>query len=161
MALIKCPECGREISDKAASCPNCGVPIYISANELKQGGSSSKELYTIRIICSIILIVAGAYAMYQSQLSMILDADAGILGTSLSLTMIIAGAITLVFRNSRKSQLFKGIGVWIFLSGLGVFAIRTAVFTAIYEHGILCLISGIIFCVSGSLIKINNHKNIN
>lgn len=23
MALIKCPECGKEISDKAASCPNC------------------------------------------------------------------------------------------------------------------------------------------
>lgn len=31
MALIKCPECGREISDKATSCPNCGYPI----NEFK------------------------------------------------------------------------------------------------------------------------------
>ena len=27
MALIKCPECGREISNKAASCPHCGMPI--------------------------------------------------------------------------------------------------------------------------------------
>lgn len=27
MALIKCPECGKEISDKASSCPNCGCPI--------------------------------------------------------------------------------------------------------------------------------------
>ena len=27
MALIKCPECGREISDKAGSCPGCGCPI--------------------------------------------------------------------------------------------------------------------------------------
>ena len=27
MALIKCPECGKEISDKAQSCPNCGCPI--------------------------------------------------------------------------------------------------------------------------------------
>ena len=26
MALIKCPECGKEISDKAAACPNCGCP---------------------------------------------------------------------------------------------------------------------------------------
>lgn len=26
MALIKCPECGREISDKAESCPGCGCP---------------------------------------------------------------------------------------------------------------------------------------
>lgn len=27
MALINCPECGKEVSDKAASCPNCGCPI--------------------------------------------------------------------------------------------------------------------------------------
>ena len=26
MALITCPECGKEISDKATSCPNCGCP---------------------------------------------------------------------------------------------------------------------------------------
>lgn len=27
MALIKCPECGKEISDLASNCPNCGFPI--------------------------------------------------------------------------------------------------------------------------------------
>ena len=27
MALIKCPECGREISDKATACPGCGCPV--------------------------------------------------------------------------------------------------------------------------------------
>lgn len=27
MALISCPECGKQISDKAVSCPNCGNPI--------------------------------------------------------------------------------------------------------------------------------------
>lgn len=26
MALINCPECGKEISDQAATCPNCGHP---------------------------------------------------------------------------------------------------------------------------------------
>ena len=25
--LIVCPECGKEISDKAAACPNCGCPM--------------------------------------------------------------------------------------------------------------------------------------
>lgn len=33
MALINCPECGKEISDKAASCPNCGCPIKIISSE--------------------------------------------------------------------------------------------------------------------------------
>ena len=27
MALIKCTECGHEVSDKASTCPNCGCPI--------------------------------------------------------------------------------------------------------------------------------------
>lgn len=27
MAMIKCPECGHQISDKAPVCPNCGVEI--------------------------------------------------------------------------------------------------------------------------------------
>jgi DNA-directed RNA polymerase subunit RPC12/RpoP len=27
MALIKCPECGREVSDQATACPQCGYPI--------------------------------------------------------------------------------------------------------------------------------------
>ena len=26
MALIKCPECGKSISDKAEKCPHCGIP---------------------------------------------------------------------------------------------------------------------------------------
>ncbi len=27
MALIKCPECGREVSNVATACPTCGFPI--------------------------------------------------------------------------------------------------------------------------------------
>lgn len=27
MATIKCPECGKEISDRAAACPYCAFPI--------------------------------------------------------------------------------------------------------------------------------------
>lgn len=38
MALMKCPECGNEVSDKAAVCPNCGVaiaPTISSEHEIK------------------------------------------------------------------------------------------------------------------------------
>lgn len=34
MALITCPECGKEFSDKAPACPNCGCPI----EEILYGG---------------------------------------------------------------------------------------------------------------------------
>lgn len=28
MALVKCPECGKEISDVAKACPNCGFILH-------------------------------------------------------------------------------------------------------------------------------------
>ena len=33
MALINCPECGKEISDKAVACPNCGNPINLQPQQ--------------------------------------------------------------------------------------------------------------------------------
>ena len=28
MAMVKCPECNHNISDRAATCPSCGLPIH-------------------------------------------------------------------------------------------------------------------------------------
>ncbi len=36
MALISCPECGKQISDKAAACPNCGYPISPQPQQVQQ-----------------------------------------------------------------------------------------------------------------------------
>ena len=33
--LIKCPECGKEISDKAVYCPRCGCPIDVCGDGVK------------------------------------------------------------------------------------------------------------------------------
>ena len=44
MALIKCPECGKEISDKAASCPNCGCPISSATVERKDSVKDEPSL---------------------------------------------------------------------------------------------------------------------
>ena len=32
MAMIKCPECGNMVSDKAASCIHCGMPLQINTS---------------------------------------------------------------------------------------------------------------------------------
>lgn len=34
MALIPCPECGSEVSDKAPSCPKCGFPLASAPREV-------------------------------------------------------------------------------------------------------------------------------
>lgn len=33
MAMIKCAECGKEFSDRANACPNCGCPIEYQAEK--------------------------------------------------------------------------------------------------------------------------------
>lgn len=55
MALIKCQECGKEISEKADSCPNCGFKI----KKTEQNSSSQLKVGTVIsiIACAIILIL--------------------------------------------------------------------------------------------------------
>ncbi len=36
MALIKCPECGKMISDKAEFCVECGYPVDLILEELSE-----------------------------------------------------------------------------------------------------------------------------
>ena len=38
MSMIKCPECGHQISDKAPVCPNCGVEIAGKITKCPQCG---------------------------------------------------------------------------------------------------------------------------
>jgi|SRR5581483_4003006 len=37
MALIACPECGNEVSDRAPTCPKCGVPIFRESKVIVYG----------------------------------------------------------------------------------------------------------------------------
>lgn len=43
MALISCPDCKKEISDKAPTCPGCGAPI---AKDQESAGSGVTHLVT-------------------------------------------------------------------------------------------------------------------
>ena len=49
MALINCNECGKEISDKATSCPHCGAPIYFINSNDGDGKKSKKPHSTLSI----------------------------------------------------------------------------------------------------------------
>lgn len=48
MALIKCMECGKEFSDKAAACPNCGCPTsdMLTAEETSTAAPATSEIRT-------------------------------------------------------------------------------------------------------------------
>lgn len=47
MALFNCPECGKEISDKAAACPHCGCPVSKqNENQLIGNEIADEAIYT-------------------------------------------------------------------------------------------------------------------
>lgn len=58
MALVKCQECGKEISDKAPVCPQCGAPVDEGAVSPKKA-QSLKGGGTLLIILSIIFEFTG------------------------------------------------------------------------------------------------------
>ncbi len=46
MALIHCPECDKEVSDRAKACPNCGFPIadYLQECEAWEEGALTEPV---------------------------------------------------------------------------------------------------------------------
>lgn len=40
MALIACPECARQVSDKAEACPQCGYPVRAACSRSPAGSTS-------------------------------------------------------------------------------------------------------------------------
>lgn len=43
MSMIKCPECGKEISDKANSCPSCGFTLKEQEPQLHSSKGATKK----------------------------------------------------------------------------------------------------------------------
>jgi len=61
MALIDCSECGKQVSDKAGSCPNCGNPISQKQEEyLCCPKCKSKELHAEKNGFNIAKAIGGA-----------------------------------------------------------------------------------------------------
>lgn len=61
MALIKCTECGEQVSDQAATCPKCGAPIH----KAKKKSAWTKNIgcagvmFVVLILLGLLLLLAG------------------------------------------------------------------------------------------------------
>ena len=68
MALIKCPECDKKVSDKAESCPHCGYSfkkkIEINDDKLKELNSKWNNKYLIIIL---IVLVIGYFLFFNGS----------------------------------------------------------------------------------------------
>ncbi len=70
MALIKCPDCAHEVSDQAAACPHCAMPMTkepVWGSEVQTIEKTSKKLkgwqlgcYGVFVVAIITMFVGGA-----------------------------------------------------------------------------------------------------
>lgn len=98
MALIKCPECGKEISNQAYRCPNCGILINLNTVQVpvKKKG----------LVCSwVSMIITSIYAGYSipywidtsSSEGGVIDVIAGGVAATLVFPHLVSAVIALIF----------------------------------------------------------------
>ncbi len=72
MALIKCSECGKDVSDKAPACPNCGNPLSIQLVKIAtpvgetlkvEPELTSKQWKTVKLVSWGVILVGATVAM--------------------------------------------------------------------------------------------------
>ena len=131
MAIIKCPECGKEISDKADCCISCGYPIQHflaekesnspkqdnmiietfedtdvnSNNDLQNIRQKAIETYSKKIVTSIILSISFALVtIWDFYLASDIAFDLMVL----NLMFVVCGLLTIFFtmglRNNLKAK---------------------------------------------------------
>jgi hypothetical protein len=80
MALINCPECNKEISDKVKACPHCGYPfessvdknqdlqkVEISAVNIKPTSPEKKKRLILGLIIAVVVLAVGIAAIFVGK----------------------------------------------------------------------------------------------
>lgn len=117
MALIKCPECGNEISDTAEQCIHCGYKIKKDENN---SDKSDKVIIIIRRNRSVsyarsIISIVIAIAFFLSGLRCLITSN--IIGWIIAWTICFIGIVAFIFllvevgrNNSSKSEILTENG---------------------------------------------------
>ena len=74
MAIIKCPECGAEISDRSTNCVKCGCPISGNVLELKRKANllwSNKQYQECLSVCNEIILQEPTNYLYIFRIGML------------------------------------------------------------------------------------------
>lgn len=84
MALIQCPECNHQVSDKATSCPQCGCPIMVSESQgtiVEQASKQPTKVVVknipkkaVVIIVAVVVLFVAIWALAGGS-SSVIDAD--------------------------------------------------------------------------------------
>lgn len=163
MALIKCKECGKEFSENADMCPNCGNPNpnkpvvqNVNVEFKKHKGFWSAGRLTIGII-SIVLFFLVSLQSCAAGVSNALEENnstSGSNGFFLALCMLIAGIVGICTRNTKNKVGAIVCTVFYWLGALMSVG-QSETFGDIAIWGTLCFIFGIVYLVCAIKTKKN------
>lgn len=119
MALVKCPECGRDISDKAEVCPNCGIAL-VKIKKQKH----SKDLFIAHWLNIIAFIFPGILIGISDLFAYFIesnnrDTNNSKNGVTISLD---SGSVF----NSDLLNIIMMVGVLVFIIGILIYFVKSA-----------------------------------
>ena len=103
MALIQCPECGREVSHSAAACPDCAYPVAKGSTTVpsRAAGEPSKPSWWPAV--SIIgRIAVGGFLLLLARVEQELGVEMGLVG------LLVAGSAIPTWYHHRMERLRSG-----------------------------------------------------
>lgn len=167
MALINCSECGKEFSDKAEKCPNCGNPnIKIRKTNVNVVIAKEKGVWsTGRLIIGIISLVFFILISFQSCAAGLVNtidetnSTSGSRGFLLALFMLVAGIVGITTRNAKTKT---GSIVCTIFYFLGFLMTNVSEKGDVYEDlpiwGFISLVFAIIFLICAIKTKKNSKQ---
>ena len=156
MALIKCYECSKEISDKAISCPNCGAPQSEKQQKInKESKSDDKPTKSNSIklpnLSNIRSILSECFKELKKTILY-----------ALGLSILISGLLSYINYKELEMVDFIGGSIFLFICYIGLFSAYFLFKKYIKEDNPLCVIVDYIYklLVNRSSLKsqIDNKK---
>ncbi len=154
MALINCRECGKEYSEQADKCPNCGCPTQPGQNIVKAEITTRKGVWSAgRLSIGIISILLFVFVTFQSCAVGIGNAiqdngdTSGTSGFALGIFILFAGIVGICTRNSkgRVGAIITSVLYWIAaLFSLG----EKGMYADLPIWGVISFIFGLVFLIA-------------
>ena len=103
MALIECPECGREVADSAAECPDCAYPVAKGSTPVPSRAASEPTERSRWPAVSIIgRIAVGGILLFLARVEQELGTGTGLVG------LLVAGSAIPTWYRHKMERLRAG-----------------------------------------------------
>lgn len=146
MALIHCPECGKEVSDKAGSCPNCGHPINGEKPQEKKPSLKTGSIIGLiggaSFIFIIVLSLSGLLSGQQEEtpdVTATIETNSSALLGDIAAACCIAATVLFIIGLAMGSRLSRKAAIGVSVAALVLSAIALVGIALYYNVLMICI----------------------